>query len=188
MEILTGLGLAAPAGLNAPLTLLLVALANRFTGFVDLPAGYEDLSSWWAIGALAVWLVVEEIADKVPGADHVNDVVMTVVRPAAGGLLAVSVIGGELPDGVSAVLGVALAGTAHATKAGARPAVTLGTLGMGNPVASVVEDVVAVLAVIVALVIPVLVVLVLAALLAAAAFVFVRWRAVARRRAVPQAP
>jgi hypothetical protein len=183
MDVLTGLGLAAPAGLNAPLTLLLVALADRFTGLVDLPADYDALSSWWAIGGLAVWLVVEEVVDKIPGADHVNDAVMTVVRPAAGGLLALAVMGGELPEGLAATLGVALAGTAHATKAGARPAVTVGTAGMGNPVASVIEDVVAVGAVIVALVVPVLVVLVLGALVAAAVCVFVRWRRLGRRRA-----
>lgn len=180
MDVLTALGLAAPAGLNAPLTLLLTALAARFTGLVDLPADYDALESWWAIGGLAVWLVVEEVADKVPGADHVNDVVMTVVRPAAGALLAVAVAQGEVPDGVALVLGAALAGTAHATKAGARPAVTLGTAGLGNPVVSVVEDVAAVAAVAVALFVPVLVVLVLAALLAAAIWVAARWRRVAR--------
>jgi hypothetical protein len=183
MDILTGLGLAAPAGLNAPLTLLLVALADRFTGLVDLPADYDSLSSWWGIGGLAAWLVIEEVVDKIPGADHVNDVVMSVVRPVAGGLLAVAVTQGEIPDGLAAALGVGLAGTAHATKAGARPAVTLGTGGLGNPLVSVLEDVVAVAAVLVALVVPALVVLVLAALLAAAAFVFVRWRRLGRRRA-----
>lgn len=181
MDVLTGLGLAAPAGLNAPLTLLLVALADRFTGLVDLPADYDALSSWWAIGGLAVWLLVEEVVDKIPGADHVNDSVMTVVRPAAGGLLALAVMQGELPDGLAAVLGVALAGTAHATKAGARPAVTVGTVGVGNPVVSVLEDLAAVAGVVIALVAPVLVVLVLAALAMAAVFVFTRWRRLARR-------
>ena len=182
VDVLTGLGLAAPAGLNAPLTLLLVALAARFTGLVELPDDYDALTSWWAIGGLGVWLVVEEVVDKVPGADHVNDAVMTVVRPAAGGLLALAVMQGELPDGLAAVLGVALAGTAHATKAAARPAVTVGTAGVGNPVASAVEDAAAVGAVLIALVVPVLVVLVLAALLGAAVFVMTRWRRLARRR------
>jgi hypothetical protein len=64
--ILSGLGLAAPAGLNAWLTLLMVALADRFTGLVDLPADYEWLSSWPAIGALSGLLAVEEIVDKIP--------------------------------------------------------------------------------------------------------------------------
>ena len=180
MDVLTGLGLAAPAGLNAPLTLLLVALADRFTGLVDLPADYDALSSWWAIGGLAVWLVVEEVVDKVPGADHVNDAVMSLVRPAAGGLLAVATMAGELPDGLAVVLGATLAGTAHVTKAGARPAVTVGTGGVGNPVASVLEDAVAVAGVLIALVVPVLVVLVLALLVVAAVFVLSRWRRLAR--------
>ena len=174
--VLTGLGLAAPAGLNAWLVLLLVALADRFTGLVDLPPDYQALSSTWAIGALLVLLVVEEVVDKIPGADHLNDVVMTAIRPAAGGLLMLAAAHGEMPDGLAAVLGVALAGTAHAAKAGARPAVTLGTAGVGNPVVSVLEDIVAIAAVVVALVVPLLVVAVLAGL---AALVLWLWR---RRR------
>lgn len=185
MDVLTGLGLAAPAGLNAWLTLLLVALADRFTGLVDLPADYDALSSWWGIGGLAGLLVVEEVVDKIPGADSVNDAVMTAIRPVAGALLVLATTQGELPDGVAVVLGLALAGTAHATKAAARPAITVGTVGTGNPVISVLEDVAAVVAVAIALLVPVLVVLVLAALLAAAIWVFRRWRRLARRRSSP---
>ena len=185
MDVLTGLGLAAPAGLNAWLTLLLVALADRFTGLIDLPADYDALSSWWGIAGLTVLLVVEEVVDKIPGADSVNDAVMTAIRPVAGALLVIATTQGELPEGLAAVLGIALAGTAHATKAAARPAVTLGTVGTGNPVVSVVEDVAAVVAVVIALVVPVLVVFVLAGLAVAAIWVFTRWRRLARRRSSP---
>src|SRR5215213_999671 len=147
MDVLSGLGLAAPAGLNAWLTLLMVALAARFTGLVDLPADYDWLSSWPAIGALAGLLAVEEIVDKVPGLDHLNDVVHTAIRPAAGAVVMLATTQGDLPPAVSGALGLLLAGTAHATKAGARPAVTIGTAGTGNAVVSVVEDVIAAIAV-----------------------------------------
>lgn len=165
MDLLTGLGLAAPAGLNAPLVLLLVALADRTTGLVDLPADYDFLSSWPAIGTLAALLLIEEVVDKIAGADHANDLVQTVIRPAAGALVMLATTQGDVPPEVAAAAGLALAGGAHATKAGLRPLVTAGTLGIGNPVVSVVEDVLAVLAVLVALLIPVLVVLTLAGLL-----------------------
>ena len=42
---------------------------------------------------MAVLLAVEVIVDKVPAADHVNDVVNTIVRPTAGALLMVAVSG-----------------------------------------------------------------------------------------------
>jgi len=174
VDILTGLGLAAPAGINAPLVLLLVALADRFTGLFALPDGYDVLSSWPGIAVLSVLLVIEEVVDKIAGADHLNDVVQSVIRPAAGALAMLAATQGDLPPEVAVVAGLVLAGTAHAAKAGARPMVTLGTAGLGNPVVSVVEDVAAVAAVIVALVVPVLVTLVLAALAVAAVLVLRR--------------
>lgn len=164
MEILTALGLAAPAGLNAPLVLLLTGLTARFTGLVDLPADHDWIESWAALGGLAVWLVAEEALDKVPGVDHLNDVVNTALRPAAGAVVAVTLTDGDLSPALAGVLGVLLAGTTHAAKAGARPLVTMGSAGAGNPVVSVVEDVVAVLAVAIAILAPVLVIGVLAAL------------------------
>ena len=177
MDVLTGLGLAAPAGLNAPLVLLLVALADRLTGVLNLPDGYEFLSSWPAIATLAVLLLIEEVVDKIAGADHANDLVQTVFRPAAGALVMLAATHGDLSPEVAAAAGVALAGTAHATKAGVRPMVTLGTGGVGNPVVSVIEDLLAVAAVVVALLIPVLVVLVLSALAATAVLALRRARA-----------
>jgi hypothetical protein len=178
--ILSGLGLAAPAGLNAWLTLLLVALADRFTGLVDLPADYDWLSSWPAIGGLAALLAVEEVVDKVPGLDHLNDVVQTAVRPTAGAVVMLASTQGDLPPAIGGAVGLLLAGVAHATKAGARPIVTVGTAGTGNAVVSVVEDVIAAVAVVLAIVVPVLAVLVLVALAAAAVWVLGRRRA--RRR------
>lgn len=174
--MLTGLGLAAPAGLNAPLVLLLIALADRFTGLFALPDGYDVLSSWPGIAALSVLLIVEEVVDKIAGADHLNDLVQSVIRPAAGAVAMLAATQGDLPPEVAVVAGLVLAGTAHAAKAGARPTVTLGTAGLGNPVVSVLEDVAAVAAVVVALVVPVLVVVVLGALGVAAVVVLRRAR------------
>lgn len=164
--LLTALGLAAPAGLNAPLVLLVVGLADRLTGF-DLGGDYEALASWPALAALAVWLAVEEVVDKIAGADHANDVVQSVLRPAAGALLALAVTTGtDVPEGLALALGVLSAGGVHAVKATARPVVTVGTGGLGNPVVSFVEDVVAGAAVIAALIAPALAVLALVAVAA----------------------
>ena len=86
-EVLTGTGLAASAGLNAYIPLLIVGLLARFTDLFDLPDPWQWLSNGWVIAIMAVLLVVEVVADKVPVLDHINDVLQTAIRPAAGGLV-----------------------------------------------------------------------------------------------------
>ncbi|MDP9373120.1 MAG: DUF4126 domain-containing protein [Chloroflexota bacterium] len=165
--ILSGLGLAGAAGLNAYIPLLVLALAGRL-GYADLSAPYDALSSDLGLGVLAVLLAVEALADKVPGVDHVNDAINTVVRPAAGGLLFLSATGaGTLDPVLAAVLGLLSAGGVHALKATARPVVTATTGGLGNPIVSVLEDIAAVLAALLAIAAPLLVVFLLLALVIA---------------------
>ena len=86
MEFLTGTGLAVAAGLNAYIPLLMLGLAGRFLDFVDLPANWAWLENPWVLGILGVLLVVEIVADKIPAVDSINDILQTVVRPAAGGI------------------------------------------------------------------------------------------------------
>jgi len=133
-----------------------VALAERF-GWLHLFEPYDVLGSWWVIAIIAVLLTVEVIADKVPAVDHVNDVIQTVVRPAAGGLLAVSSSGhGSVSPVVLVVAGVLIAGSVHAVKATARPVVNASTAGAGAPVVSTLEDIGAVIVTVLALLVPVI--------------------------------
>ena len=156
MDVLSGLTLAAPAGVNAYIPLLAVALAERL-GWLHLAEPYDLLGAWWVIAIIAVLLIVEVVADKVPGVDHVNDVIQTVVRPAAGGLLAVSAAGhGSVSPVVLLVAGVLIAGGVHAVKATARPVVNVSTAGAGAPVASTLEDIGAVIVTVLALLVPVI--------------------------------
>ena len=87
LEILTGTGLAFAAGLNAYIPLLLLGLGARFLDFVQLPSGWAWLENEWVLGILAVLLVIEFFADKIPAVDSVNDVIQTVVRPTSGGIV-----------------------------------------------------------------------------------------------------
>jgi hypothetical protein len=162
--ILTGMGLAAPAGLNAYIPLLALALADRATTRVTLNAPYDVLSSNLGIAILVVLLTIEVTVDKIPGVDHINDVVQSIVRPAAGAIAAVAATGGvvTIHPAFMVLLGVVLAGAVNAVKVTTRPAFTLGTAGILNPVVSVAEDSVAVLASIVAIFLPFLVILFLA--------------------------
>ncbi len=176
LEVLTGTGLAASAGLNAYIPLLLMGGLARFTSVIDLPGGWQWLGNDWVLGILAVLLVVEVVADKVPVVDHVNDLVQTVVRPTAGGLafgagsasetVTVSDPDSFFTDGgqwLPVVVGVLIALGVHLLKSAARPVINATTAGFGAPVASTAEDATSVVMSLVAIVLPVLVLVFLVA-------------------------
>jgi Domain of unknown function (DUF4126) len=188
---LTGLGLSAAAGLNAYIPLLLVGVLARFTDVITLPQPYQWIQSGWALAIVSVLLVAEEVLDKVAVVDHVNDAVQTFVRPAVGGVIfAATTAAAEVDNSswmqehpwVGVLLGVAVAGVVHATKATARPVVNATTVGTGTPAVSAAEDAVSLGMSLIAIFIPILVV-VLLLLLAWAAFAM--WRRVLRRRRSP---
>ena len=161
MEALTNVfsafGLSSAAGLNAYLPLLIVALTARFTDLIRLNEPWDALTSWWVIGALTVLLLIEMTVDKVPAADTVNDVINTLVRPAAGAILfaANSGVVGEVHPVLALICGLVVAGGVHAVKATARPAVTATTAGTGNWLVSIVEDVVSFVTTVVAILVPI---------------------------------
>jgi hypothetical protein len=173
MELLTGLGLASAAGLNAYIPLLAMGLLARFTHVVSLPHGWAWLENGWVITIVAILLVVEIIADKVPALDSVNDVIQTFVRPTAGGIVfgagtaaqtaAVTDPGALASSGhwVSIAIGVVVALVMHLTKTAVRPVANVATAGVAAPVLSTLEDVTSVGLVFVAILLPVLVLLVL---------------------------
>ena len=152
LEVLTGTGLAASAGLNAYIPLLTVGLLARYTDAITLPGGWQWLSNGWVIGILAVLLAVEVVADKIPLVDHANDVVQTVVRPTAGGLVFGAGSASETVtvtdpgaffgshQWVPVAAGVVVALCVHGVKAVSRPVVNATTAGVGAPVASTAED------------------------------------------------
>lgn len=182
-QILTGLGLAGAAGLNAYIPLLGVGLLARF-GVITLAAPFDLLANTTVLLIVGVLLVLELVIDKVPALDHANDVAMTFVRPATGALLFAAGSGAitEVPAPLLLGAGLVTAFGVHATKAAARPLVNVGTGGLGAPVVSAVEDVVSVVVTVLAVVAPLLVLLL--ALLAGWAMVRV-WRLAFRRKQAP---
>ena len=176
MDVITGIALAAPAGLNAYIPLLTVAVAERL-GWIVLREPFDLLGEWWVIALISVLLIIEIVADKVPAVDSVNDALQTFVRPAAGGLLAVAASGsGDIHPVLLVVVGVLMAGGVHAAKASARPVINAASGGAAAPVASAAEDVGALVMSVLAIVVPLLVVL------AVFAFIFSAWWLVSRRR------
>ncbi|MEU4439738.1 DUF4126 domain-containing protein [Micromonospora chalcea] len=199
LEVLTGSGLAASAGLNAYIPLLLMGLLSRYTDLIELPSGWQWLGNGWVVLILAVLLAVEVVADKVPVVDHVNDVVQTVVRPTAGGLAFGAGAGSETvtvsdPDTffsshqwVPVVVGVLIALGVHLLKAAARPVINATTAGVGAPVASTAEDATSVVMSVVALLLPVLVLVFLLGLVFFVPWLFRRRRERRRERAAARA-
>ena len=179
LAIAMGISLAACAGLRAFLPLFAVGVAAR-NGWLPVQPWLEWIGSNEALITFGVATLLEAVADKVPVVDHALDVFHTVARPIAGSVVAMGSFYQISPTyavALGIIVGVPVAGGLHVAKAGSRMASTGLTAGVGNPVLSLLEDVLAFLGVILSLLAPVVAVLVLVF----TAFVGVRW--LRRRRA-----
>ncbi len=158
--IFTAFGLSASAGLNAYVPLLVVALLAKFTKLITLNSPWDALTSWWIIGLLILLSLIEFFADKVPAVNHINDIIQTVIRPAAGAIAfaASANVITEIHPVLALGLGLMVAGGVHAAKSLAiRPAVTATTGGAGNIPVSFLEDVVSTILSVLSVVLPVLI-------------------------------
>ena len=172
LEILTGTGLAAAAGLNAYIPLLIMGIAGRID-WIQLPNGWLWLENEWVMVILGVLLVIEIVADKVPAVDSVNDWIQTVVRPASGGIVFAGGIGTStvavddpgtfFSSGawIPVVIGIVLALLMSLAKSAVRPVANIATGGAAAPALSTAEDGASVVLVILAIVAPVLVLIAL---------------------------
>jgi hypothetical protein len=167
-----GIGLAACAGIRAWLPLLLAGGMARW-GIIELGSSFQFIASDRALILFGVATVIEILADKVPAVDHALDTLSTVLRPAAGSLLAASVLW-QVSDPLTALaLGVAVGAPTslvpHAAKSVLRAASTTFTGGLANPFISILEDLIALALFVLTVLIPVVVaaVLVLVGLLVA---------------------
>lgn len=170
-------GLSTSAGLNAYIPMLMLSLFAKFTPWVQLEEPWSALTSWWIIGLTTVLLVVEIFADKFPVVDTVNDIIQTLFRPTAGAILFAASTQSTIHvhPFFAFACGLILAGGVHVVKTGSRPVLAAMTGGLGNPIASTLEDVVAVITSFVAIIFPYLIIAWLL-LLAFLIFLVIRWR------------
>jgi uncharacterized membrane protein len=141
LALAAGIGVAAACGLRAFLPLLILGGAGRF-GFVELHPSVSWLAHDPALIALTVATVLEILGDKIPAVDHALDAVGTLLRPAAGFLAGFALLV-HWPEPWGALIALILGGgtlAVHALKSKVRLGSTLTTLGLGNPVLSVIED------------------------------------------------
>jgi uncharacterized membrane protein len=136
-------GLSWASGIRLYMALFIAGWFGRM-GWIDLPAMLRVLESPWVMGVTGLLLVVEFLADKVPGIDSAWDAFQTFIRIPAGALLGAAALGTMDPawTTIAALLGGTIAAGAHFTKAGSRALINTSPEPFSNWTASFMEDVV----------------------------------------------
>lgn len=161
MSIISTIALAMGAswtsGINLYASVATLGLLARFTN-LQLPGELQVLTSWWIIGIASGLYVIEFFADKVPWLDSTWDLIHTFIRVPAGAVLAAAAFGDfdKTIQVIALLLGGGLALSSHGTKAATRAVINASPEPVTNIVASVVEDIVAVLSIVAAVFVPVL--------------------------------
>ena len=176
------LGLSFAAGLNAYATVLMLGVLHRL-GIVALPPGLEVVGATPVLAAAGFMFVVEFVADKIPILDSVWDAIHTVIRPAAGALLAYGAVGSLDPQWqvIAALAGGGIALTSHTAKASTRAAANVSPEPFSNWFLSVAEDILSVSVVWLATSYPVIAITVVLLLIAAAIYMIYKLSRFARR-------
>jgi hypothetical protein len=180
-----GLVLAACAGLRAFLPVLAAGLGARLLD-LPLPAQLQWMARPEALTVFGIATLLEILGDKIPVVDHLLDSVQTLTKPALAVLAATPFLYQLSPEHalvIAIALGAPVALGVHATKATVRAGSTVTTAGLGNPVLSLIEDVVAVVALAVGLLLPFLALALVVGLCVILARLALRLRR--RRRADP---
>ena len=165
MQLLTGIftafGLSASAGLNAYIPLLAIGLvAHYLPETLKLSKPWDTLANPWIILFLCILVIIEMLADKVPAINHINDLIQTFIRPAAGAIAfaASANVVTDIHPVLALACGLLVAGTVHVAKAGVvRPMITAATGGTANTPVSLAEDVVSTALSIAAILAPVII-------------------------------
>jgi Domain of unknown function (DUF4126) len=156
--IAIAMGASWVSGINLYAAVATLGLLGRFA-HLQLPGELEVLTSWWVIGVAVVLYVIEFVADKVPYVDSTWDVIHTFIRVPAGAVLAASAFGDfdRSIQVIALLLGGGLALSSHGTKAATRAMLNASPEPVSNWIASIAEDIVAVLSVVASVFVPVLI-------------------------------
>jgi uncharacterized membrane protein len=142
----TACGLALACGINAYLPLFVLGLLAR-SGNVSLQSGFSWLQTPLVLVGLLCLALLDVVADKIPGLDHAWDVPHTLARPLAAVLCVAAVLStqSDVARVLIALVGGALGGSVHTSKAAARLASTSGGGGVPSLPISIGEDIIVVL-------------------------------------------
>lgn len=156
-------GSAWVSGINLYAVVATLGLLGRFGG-LSLPGELSFAANEWVIGVAIALYCVEFVADKIPWLDSIWDVIHTFIRVPAGAVVAATALGdfNKPVQVVAFMIGGGLALSSHGTKATMRALLNLSPEPVTNIVASIVEDVVALLAILIVVFAPLLALLLLA--------------------------
>jgi hypothetical protein len=163
-----GIGLAAAAGFRMFLPLFVAAVAARWGG-LPLAEGFDWLASSGAIAALGTATLLEMVAYFFPGVDHALDVVAVPASLIAGTIVSASAMVNIPPAvlwPVAIIAGGGVAGLVKGTAALVRAKTGLATLGLSNPLVSLVETAGATVLALLAVLLPIVSLLAIILLLA----------------------
>lgn len=173
--IAIAMGSSWVSGINLYASVATLGLLGRFAN-LQLPGELQVLTSWWVIGVAAALYVVEFFADKIPYLDSTWDVIHTFIRVPAGAILAAGAFGDfdRTIQVIALLLGGGLALSSHGTKASTRAMLNVSPEPVSNTVASILEDIIAVVTIVCSLFVPVLVFVIVGAGLVISFLVFKR--------------
>lgn len=154
--IAIAMGASWVSGINLYASVATLGLLGRFA-HLRLPGELEVLTSWWVIGVALALYLVEFFADKIPLVDSTWDVIHTFVRIPAGAVLAAGAFGDfdRSIQMIALLLGGGLAFSSHGTKAATRAMLNVSPEPVSNVVASVAEDILAVVSIVCSVFLPV---------------------------------
>ena len=155
--IAIAMGASWVSGINLYAAVATLGLLGRFAN-LQLPGELQAVTSWWVIGVALVLYLIEFFADKIPLVDSTWDVIHTFIRVPAGAVLAAGAFGDfdRSIQVIALLLGGGLALSSHGTKAATRAMLNTSPEPVSNVVASVLEDILAVVSVICSVFLPVL--------------------------------
>ena len=152
------MGASWVSGINLYATVATLGLLGRFAN-LKLPGELDVVTNWWVIGVALFLFVIEFVADKIQVVDSIWDVIHTFIRIPAGAILAATAFGDfdRRVQVIALLVGGGLAASSHGTKAATRALINTSPEPFSNIAASVLEDVLVVLAILLAAFLPVLV-------------------------------
>jgi hypothetical protein len=144
VPLLAAVGIAAAAGLNVYMVLLILGLVARITGALTLPPPLDLLTSTGVLLALGLLLTLDIFVSKAPQLRRLAERIGFVARPVGGALAALAVTSGSSLDPVVASLvGLAIATLVHWLGGLVRSAVAGFAGGQALPLASLLIDMLA---------------------------------------------
>jgi hypothetical protein len=146
-QFATAYALCTSVGLRAFMTLAIASLAVHL-GYLHPSSSFAWMGANGVTELLIGLAVVEFAIEKFPVVDHLAHALHFATKPVAAAILVGTVVPGQggTPDSITYALMVAGALNAlgvHSASAGTRAISTATTAGLGNPVVSLAEDVLA---------------------------------------------